>query len=157
MRIRQALMSCTVSLAVPITLAPEAQAQSLFQKLFGFGGGHAGPAVSQPLPRQTLPAHRFHHHGGGRSFAPRHERAVSENDQEIGPPDSGGPYRTMCVRTCDGFYFPLRHDAVRKNFAPDVKSCRTACGSQARLFYFAENGGSLDGMIDLAARLSGSA
>ena len=146
MRIRQALTSCAVSIALSISMAPPAVAQSFFQKLFGFGGGQSARQLPARPQTQTIPSHRF-------EYRPRpYQQSYPGSDDEIGPPDSGGPYRTMCVRSCDGFYFPLRHNAKRRNFAADAKSCRAACGTEARLFYYSLNGGSTETMIDLAGR-----
>ncbi len=151
MRIRHALLSAAVSVTFSLTLTPPAQAQTLFQKLFGIGGN---TGVNQPLaqPRMQIPAHRFHRSGGPSNTQQSHLRHQSDMDEEIGPPDSGGPYRTLCVRACDGYYFPLRHHALRKNFAPGVKSCRSACGDEARLFYYTEDNGSPNTMVDLSGR-----
>lgn len=147
MRIRQALLSCAVSISFSITMAPPAVAQSFFQKLFGIGGGQAAPqGLARPQGR-TIPAHRFEYRP-----RPYQQSRPDYGDDEIGPPDSGGPYRTMCVRSCDGYFFPLRHDAKRRNFASDAKSCRAACGTEARLFYYSLNGGSTETMVDLAGR-----
>lgn len=149
MRIRHALLSCAVSLTLSIGLAPPAVAQSFFQKLLGFGGGAPSPAVVQP-PSRSIPSFRFQPRSE-RRYQSRPQEAV-EADDEFGPPDSGGPYRTMCVRACDGFYFPLRHNAWRRNFQPDAKSCRSACGEEAKLFYYSLRGGSVETMTDLAGR-----
>lgn len=61
-------------------------------------------------------------------------------------------YQTMCVRSCDGFYFPIRQNAVRENFAADANACRSACQSEARLFYFPRGRGAPATMIDLDGR-----
>jgi Protein of unknown function (DUF2865) len=146
MRIRQALTSCAVSIALSIALAPPAVAQSFFQKLFGFGSGQATPQATARPQSRVIPSHRF-------EYRPRpNQQSYPGSDDEIGPPDSGGPYRTMCVRSCDGFFFPLRHNAKRRNFAADAMSCRSACGTEARLFYYSLNGGSTETMVDLAGR-----
>ena len=147
MRIRQALLSCAVSITLSISIAPPAVAQTFFQKLFGFGGGQSASQAPVRPQTHTIPSHRF-------EYRPRpYQQSRSEsNDDEIGPPDSGGPYRTMCVRSCDGYFFPLRHNAKHRNFASDAKSCRAACGTEARLFYYSLNGGSTETMIDLAGR-----
>ena len=145
------------SLAVMLAaagLAGVAQAQTFFQKVFGIGGASAPvPATTYTRP-QTIPPSRFYRRYGRGVQTPYQSRPAyrDEADDDIGPPDSGGPYRTMCVRTCDGFYFPLRHNARHKNFASDVKSCRAGCGSDARLFYYPLYGGSVDTMSDLAGR-----
>ena len=150
MRIRHVLLGAAVSVSFALMLSPQVKAQSLFQKLFGIGGAPA----NQPLPqsRVQIPAYRFLRSNGGSHINRSQPRSQSQTSDEIGPPDRGGPYRTMCVRACDGFYFPLRHQAQHKNFAPDVKSCRSACGDDAKLFYYPEETGSPDTMVDLADR-----
>lgn len=65
---------------------------------------------------------------------------------------SADPYTTMCVRSCDGFYFPLRQNAHPEFFARDAQTCASECGSEARLFYFPLYGGNPATMIDLAGR-----
>ena len=155
MRLGNIVVNAGCSLSMVVAAATPAPAQTLFQSLFGLGNSQQRSLdVMRPQPRPYQSAHRFLPHRGHRSQAP--VASVSEPlDEEIGPPDSGGPYRTMCVRTCDGYYFPIRHDAQQRNFAPDVKSCRAACGGEAKLFYFPENGGSVDTMLDLAGHKYG--
>lgn len=148
LRWHHALLSSAVSVACSILLAPPAIAQSFFQKLLGFDSAPPA-AVARPQAR-TMPAYKFRNRAVPRP-APRDEGAEGDEDI-IGPPDSGGPYRTMCVRACDGFYFPLRHNARRRNFAQDAKSCRAACGEEARLFYYPVQAGSVQTMVDLAGR-----
>ena len=145
MRVWKELAGACAAFGIAIVLTPPAEAQSFFQKLFGF----AGPAQPLPSVRQVIPPQRFQSHG---TYRPRTELAQPD-DEEIGPPDSGGPYKTVCVRTCDGFYFPIRSGAKRKNFASDVKSCRNACGSDARLYYYSLNGPEgPDAMVDLGGK-----
>ncbi len=151
MRTPKAFAACLAAVMAAGLLAGAAHAQSFIQKVFGFGGTQTAAPASPRAQSQTIPASRFYGRSPRRSYQLQSTPA-REDDAGIGPPDSGGPYRTVCVRTCDGFYFPLRHNAVRKNFASDVKSCRAACGSDARLFYFSVNGGSADTMTDLAGR-----
>jgi len=68
-------------------------------------------------------------------------------------PSSGPTFRTMCVRTCDGFYFPVSFSTTQKGFGRDEAICRSMCpGAEAQLFVHrnpgetAENLVSLDGM-----------
>jgi len=60
------------------------------------------------------------------------------------------PYTTMCVRSCDGFYFPLHQNQRPLNFVRDAQACASACGPEARLFYFPSFAGNAETMIDLA-------
>ncbi len=83
--------------------------------------------------------------------------AVSASAQPAGPGTStnsapisaAGRFQTMCVRTCDGFYFPLRQNAVPQNFARDAEACTAGCGAAGRLFYFPVSGGGPETMVDL--------
>jgi hypothetical protein len=58
-------------------------------------------------------------------------------------------YRTLCVRLCDGYYFPVSAAAPSSSLARDADKCSASCGADARLFYHASVGGSVETMIDL--------
>lgn len=51
------------------------------------------------------------------------------------PTLSSSTYRTMCVRLCDGFYFPVSNTAVESQFADDEAKCRSQCAAPAELYY----------------------
>lgn len=61
-------------------------------------------------------------------------------------------YRTMCVRLCDGYYFPISFSVTRQNFVRDARACDSRCSGQARLFVYRNPGGELDAMEDLQGR-----
>lgn len=63
-----------------------------------------------------------------------------------------GTYRTVCVRLCDGFYFPISASTTRDRFGLDDRACRSKCGSEARLFVYSAAGGSPDTMVDMRGR-----
>ena len=44
---------------------------------------------------------------------------------DLGPPS--GTYRTVCVRTCDGAYFPVSFATVQARFPDDEKTCKALC------------------------------
>jgi hypothetical protein len=45
-------------------------------------------------------------------------------------------YRTMCVRTCDGYYFPMSPASSRDDFARDQQNCESICpGTDLRIYY----------------------
>lgn len=51
-------------------------------------------------------------------------------------PSGGGNLRTLCVRTCDGYFFPISSMATAMDFARDEKACKMMCpGTQAELYY----------------------
>ena len=61
-------------------------------------------------------------------------------------------YRTLCVRLCDGFYFPISFATPEGGLARDAEQCRASCGVEARLFYHLNPGGSVESMMDLTGR-----
>ncbi|MEI2302162.1 DUF2865 domain-containing protein [Ensifer sp. MJa1] len=63
---------------------------------------------------------------------------LRHDDDGYGP--EGGYYtgtlRTMCVRTCDGAFFPISSDATPADFARDEQACRARCpGAETELFF----------------------
>jgi hypothetical protein len=69
--------------------------------------------------------------------------------RDASPLVGGGTYRTMCVRLCDGFYFPISFATTRDKFSKDAGKCERQCPSHSRLFVYRNPGQSLDDMVDL--------
>lgn len=61
-------------------------------------------------------------------------------------------YRTLCVRLCDGFYFPISFSTLRGRFAVDAKQCEQSCPTRSRLFVHRNPGQDVDDMVDLDGR-----
>lgn len=59
-------------------------------------------------------------------------------------------YRTLCVRLCDGYYFPISAAATPAEFWRDEEACRSSCATPAKLFVYRNKDGSADTMTDLA-------
>jgi hypothetical protein len=52
------------------------------------------------------------------------------------PPQATGEFRTMCVRTCDGYFFPMSNAATLGDFERDQKNCESSCpGTKMQVFY----------------------
>jgi hypothetical protein len=56
---------------------------------------------------------------------------------QIPPPaQATGEYRTMCVRTCDGYFFPMSNAATLGDFQRDQENCESSCpGADMQVFY----------------------
>ena len=55
---------------------------------------------------------------------------------DLGGSATSGSYRTMCVRTCDGAYFPISSQATSLSFRRDSQVCSMMCpGVETELFY----------------------
>lgn len=63
-----------------------------------------------------------------------------------------GRYRTLCVRTCDGYYYPVSYSTTRASFARDDKQCRSSCAVPARLFVYRNPGADVQNMVDLKGK-----
>lgn len=62
----------------------------------------------------------------------------------VNPGGNGGPagtYRTVCVRTCDGFYFPISYSTVPSRFAADAQACQRLCPAAQVSLYTYHNPG----------------
>lgn len=65
--------------------------------------------------------------------------------------DRGGTYRTLCVRRCDGYYFPISFSTVHSHFARDEQVCRARCpGTDVALYVHRNPGEDSDAMVSLA-------
>ncbi|RXH18831.1 DUF2865 domain-containing protein [Bradyrhizobium guangzhouense] len=66
------------------------------------------------------------------------------NPQGVPPADLGpqsGTYRTVCVRTCDGAYFPISFATVPARFPDDEKTCKALCPAAEAVLYAHRNPG----------------
>jgi hypothetical protein len=52
-----------------------------------------------------------------------------------------GTYRTVCVRTCDGYYFPISYSTVPNRFADDQRACQRECPASEAVLYSYRNPG----------------
>ncbi|HKO70943.1 MAG TPA: DUF2865 domain-containing protein [Bradyrhizobium sp.] len=62
----------------------------------------------------------------------------------VPPPDLGpqsGTFRTVCVRSCDGAYFPISFATVPARFPDDEKTCRALCPAAEATLYAYRNPG----------------
>jgi hypothetical protein len=100
-----------------------------------------------PQPRQREAARRQGglfdwFTGGEREPAPQQHYSTSR----IVP---GVPYRTVCVRMCDGFFFPVSYSATSSNFSYDAQRCQQNCAAPAELFVFRNPGEQIEQAVSL--------
>lgn len=62
---------------------------------------------------------------------------------------AGSGYRTLCVRTCDGFYFPISFRSSRSRFKIDETVCKAMYGGAGAELYYHHNGSSPDRAVSL--------
>jgi len=68
------------------------------------------------------------------------------NSNPLPPPGAeyggqSGTFRTVCVRTCDGAYFPISFATSQARFADDERTCKAQCpAAEATLFAYRNPG-----------------
>jgi Protein of unknown function (DUF2865) len=70
--------------------------------------------------------------------------ALFGNGTIINPSGDGAPsgtYHTVCVRTCDGYYFPISYSTVPGRFADDQRTCQRLCPAAEAVLYSFRNPG----------------
>jgi Protein of unknown function (DUF2865) len=69
-----------------------------------------------------------------------------------GGPQSG-TYRTVCVRSCDGFYFPISFATVPGRFPDDEKTCKALCpAADATLFTYRNPGEDMSSAVSISGQ-----
>jgi len=95
---------------------------NLFDQLFGSDNGQVDTLGTSDQPDD-----------------PGDERNVRRVLNEPGIPDfpgTGGEFHTTCVRTCDGYFFPMSNAASVSDFERDQKNCESSCpGTEMQVFY----------------------
>jgi len=76
--------------------------------------------------------------------------AFNQQPVEMAPatPQSIATYRTLCVRLCDGYYFPVSYATTSGHFAEDEAKCAASCGSPVKLYVHRNPGGEPEEMKD---------
>ncbi|URK87642.1 DUF2865 domain-containing protein [Rhizobium sp. RCAM05350] len=65
--------------------------------------------------------------------------------------DYPGSLRTLCVRTCDGAFFPISSNASPADFQRDAEACQRRCpGAETALYYHALTTEETDQMVSAA-------
>jgi hypothetical protein len=70
---------------------------------------------------------------------------------DMGP--QSGTYRTVCVRSCDGFYFPISFATVPGRFPDDEKTCKALCpAADANLFTYRNPGEDMSSAVSISGQ-----
>lgn len=141
------IWSLILLLSVGLVLPQPAAAKGLLETLFGF------LAPKPALKADPQPASRGPAGTGSRMGADDGRRA---NPYQSGEPSysvpyhSSGRYKTVCVRLCDGYYFPINQSSTRRDFYGDAQQCRSRCNGDAQLFYMSPSETSMKNAMGLS-------
>jgi hypothetical protein len=74
----------------------------------------------------------------------------------INPGGDGAPsgtYHTVCVRACDGYYFPISYSTLPGRFADDARACQRLCpAAEAELYSFRNPGEDMEQAISITGQ-----
>ncbi len=93
----------------------------------------AGPRRSSPPSGRTRKA----------------EELLRNNWAPSGAPLSSATYRTVCVRLCDGYYFPVSFSTLPSHFEQDENVCQSKCAAPVELYYYQNPGATVDQSVAL--------
>lgn len=66
----------------------------------------------------------------------------------------GGTFRTVCVRTCDGFYFPISYSTSPDRFRDDELTCQRSCpAAEVSLYTYHNPGEEISQAVSLNGRI----
>jgi Protein of unknown function (DUF2865) len=80
------------------------------------------------------------------------------NNATLPPPsaDLGAPsgtFRTVCVRTCDGGYFPVSFATYQQRFQDDERTCKALCpATEATLFTYRNPGEDINQAVSISGQ-----
>jgi hypothetical protein len=70
---------------------------------------------------------------------------------DLGP--QSGTYRTVCVRTCDGGYFPISFATVPARFSDDERTCKALCpATEASLYAYRNPGEDMNQAVSISGQ-----
>jgi hypothetical protein len=91
--------------------------------------------------------------GGGGGFF---DNLFGGNNNAGAPVDNGaaaGTYRTVCARSCDGYYFPVSFATVPSRFADDERTCKSLCpAADATLYTYRNPGEDMNQAVSLSGQ-----
>lgn len=61
-------------------------------------------------------------------------------------------YRTVCVRLCDGYYFPVSFSTLPNHFQRDAELCQSKCAAPVELYYHQNPGASMEQALSMKAQ-----
>src|SRR5262249_14150879 len=90
--------------------------------------------------------------GGPRGFFD----ALFSGGTIINPGGDGAPsgtYPTVCVRACDGYYFPISYSTLPSRFADDARACQRLCpAAEAELYSFHNPGEDMQQAVSVSGQ-----
>ncbi len=112
---------------------PAGSAQGVFNNLFGWFTAPSAPKVQPARP------------GNDPYF-------LNQNSPQPQLSYPSSKYRTVCVRLCDGYYFPISNSSTRSNFHSDADQCQARCQGNTKLYYMSNRTADINQARDISGK-----
>ena len=84
--------------------------------------------------------------------AKKRDGSIWQDEEGGGPGGAAGQfgalpyatYRTICVRLCDGYYFPVSFSTLPNHFQRDSEVCQSKCAAPVELYYHQNPGSAVE-------------
>jgi hypothetical protein len=86
------------------------------------------------------------------------QNMFGNNNDNPNPPGTdfgpqSGTFRTVCVRTCDGAYFPISFATIPARFPDDEKTCKALCpATEANLYAYRNPGEDMNSAVSISGQ-----
>jgi Protein of unknown function (DUF2865) len=106
---------------------------------------NCGAQYANAVQQQQGPGNFLNNLFGNNSISPGVPPA------DVGPPS--GTYRTVCVRSCDGAYFPISFATVPARFSDDERTCKALCpAAEANLYAYRNPGEDMNQAVSVSGQ-----
>jgi hypothetical protein len=116
--------------------------------LLALAQNDCGPQYRAAAPPK--PQNFFEALFGGGSIGPNSSPAPYPGGADV---PQTGTYRTLCVRTCDGYYYPISFSTVPSRFPEDERTCQRTCpAAEVVLFTHRNPGEDVNQAVSISGR-----
>jgi hypothetical protein len=113
--------------------------------LLALAQNNCGPQYAAALQQQQGPGNFLNNLFGNNNGSP------GAPPTDVGP--QSGTYRTVCVRSCDGGYFPISFATVPGRFPDDEKTCKALCpATEANLYAYRNPGEDMNQAVSISGQ-----
>lgn len=139
----------TAALVFALTAPAAAQSSGgLFDGLFPFFGGKKA-APGRVDPRTGVILKSGPPPGAAAGSRPAPSPGAPSTSGGSGAKRSWSTHRTVCVRLCDGYFWPIGDETRSSDLGRDREACESSCSTPARLYILTDLARGADSLHDL--------